>query len=288
MVNMIALILLFASSFIYGEGFVAGTFVKTPEGYTRIEDLQVDDYIVSLDKDKNRVTSRVTAVLSTFTQEWFTISLDGFKIIAAPDQKFYDHTHSKWVLAKELDLGHFVMCLTGERHIVSDHAIARKEVRVYTIHLDKYHNFCVTTKDIVVHNVIPLIVWGVGGIAFAGWDTIAVATVYTVGTIAAGMAVNKVMRDAGANGGVVDDWTEAARKIPPGYNDEWTKRRGGPGFVDPDGNLWTPDMKHRNPGPRNIGPHWDVADPDGNKIKEVNDDGTQIWPDGPKNKNKNP
>jgi hypothetical protein len=42
-------------------------------------------------------------------------------------------------------------------------------------------------------------------------------------------------------------------------------------------------MKHKDEGA-----HWDVADTKGKKIKEVNDDGTQIWPNGPKNKNKTP
>lgn len=32
--------------------------------------------------------------------------------------------------------------------------------------------------------------------------------------------------------------------------------------------------------------HWDVSDPKGKKVKEVDFDGRKIWPGGPKNKNK--
>jgi hypothetical protein len=40
------------------------------------------------------------------------------------------------------------------------------------------------------------------------------------------------------------------------------------------------DQKHKD--------HWDVSDPKGNKVREVDFRGVQIWPEGPKNKNKRP
>lgn len=65
-------------------------------------------------------------------------------------------------------------------------------------------------------------------------------------------------------------------KKPPG---NLTKLRGGQGWRDSDGNVWRKDMKHKD--------HWDVSnEKTGEKIKEVDFHGNQIWPDGPKNKNK--
>jgi hypothetical protein len=58
-----------------------------------------------------------------------------------------------------------------------------------------------------------------------------------------------------------------------------TKLKGDQGWKDKKGNIWKKDRKHND--------HWDVTDPKtGKKIKEVDFDGNQIWPDGPKNKNK--
>ncbi len=65
-------------------------------------------------------------------------------------------------------------------------------------------------------------------------------------------------------------------KAPPG---NLTKLKKGQGWKDSQGNIWKKDMKHKD--------HWDVTDPKtGKKVKEVDFEGNQIWPDGPKNKNK--
>jgi hypothetical protein len=66
----------------------------------------------------------------------------------------------------------------------------------------------------------------------------------------------------------------------PGVSKAFTKLRGGQGWKDAVGNIWKKDKKHRD--------HWDVSDRKGNKIQEVDFEGNQIWPDGPKNKNKAP
>jgi RHS repeat-associated protein len=58
----------------------------------------------------------------------------------------------------------------------------------------------------------------------------------------------------------------------------WKKPKGDQGWKDADGNIWKKDKLHKD--------HWDVSDKNGNKIREVDYDGNQIWPGGSKNKNK--
>ena len=58
----------------------------------------------------------------------------------------------------------------------------------------------------------------------------------------------------------------------------FTKLKNGQGYKDRKGNIWKKDMKHKD--------HWDVSNNKGVKIKEVDYNGKQIWPNGPKNKNK--
>jgi uncharacterized low-complexity protein len=60
--------------------------------------------------------------------------------------------------------------------------------------------------------------------------------------------------------------------LPDGAN----KLKGNQGYRDKDGNIWKKDQLHKD--------HWDVSDRKGNKIKEVDFNGKQIWPGGPKNK----
>ena len=60
--------------------------------------------------------------------------------------------------------------------------------------------------------------------------------------------------------------------------DDFTKLKNGQGWRDKNGNVWKKDMLHKD--------HWDVSNKKGIKIKEIDFNGNQIWPGGPKNKNK--
>jgi RHS repeat-associated protein len=64
----------------------------------------------------------------------------------------------------------------------------------------------------------------------------------------------------------------------PGKSPGWIKLKGNQGWKDADGNLWKKDQLHKD--------HWDVSDAKGSKVREVDFGGRQIWPEGPKNKNK--
>lgn len=67
----------------------------------------------------------------------------------------------------------------------------------------------------------------------------------------------------------------------PGEGEGWTKLRGVQGWRDFEGNIWRKDQLHKD--------HWDIIDPRSHeKIREVDFNGRQIWPDGPKNRAKEP
>lgn len=71
------------------------------------------------------------------------------------------------------------------------------------------------------------------------------------------------------------------RIAQPGEGGGWTKLKGDQGWRDADGNIWKKDQTHKD--------HWDITDPrTGKKIREVDFRGVQLWPAGPKNKNKRP
>ncbi|HZK80222.1 MAG TPA: hypothetical protein VFC46_04125 [Humisphaera sp.] len=77
------------------------------------------------------------------------------------------------------------------------------------------------------------------------------------------------------------DINEVPNRIAlPGEGEGWVKLRGEQGWRDMAGNIWKKDKKHKD--------HWDVSDSKGNKVREVDFRGVQIWPEGPKNKNKRP
>lgn len=60
--------------------------------------------------------------------------------------------------------------------------------------------------------------------------------------------------------------------------DKFIRLPNGQGDKDQDGHIWKKDKLHKD--------HWDITDRRGKKIKEVDYNGREIWPNGPKNKNK--
>ncbi|MBU2714149.1 RHS repeat-associated core domain-containing protein [Zooshikella harenae] len=69
---------------------------------------------------------------------------------------------------------------------------------------------------------------------------------------------------------------------PETHPGDFDKLRGDQGYRPKDkkkkNERWKKDRLHED--------HWDVSDTKGKKVKEIDFDGNQIWPNGPKNKNK--
>lgn len=65
----------------------------------------------------------------------------------------------------------------------------------------------------------------------------------------------------------------------PGEGQNWIKLKGNQGWKNTeDGTYWKKDMLHKD--------HWDISNSKGKKVREVDFNGKEIWPNGPKNKNK--
>lgn len=72
----------------------------------------------------------------------------------------------------------------------------------------------------------------------------------------------------------------AKEKTPTSDPGDFTKLKGNQGLKDKHGNIWKKDQLHKD--------HWDISNKKGKKVREVDFDGNEIWPNGPKNKNKSP
>ena len=104
--------------------------------------------------------------------------------------------------------------------------------------------------------------------------------------------VGEVVKGAKATSKIADDVSDAKKlaktsskvtkatkfELPSNKSKNFTKLKNGEGYKDSKGNIWKKDQLHKD--------HWDVTDKKGNKIREVDFNGNEIWPNGPKNKNK--
>lgn len=162
------------------EGFLHGTQVKTPIGYVAIEELQVNDFVMCCDAEWSFVERAVIALHKKRFTHYVKIIVGAEFICVAVDQKFYIPQEQIWCEARYLVPGDMLLSSGLTLMTIDDVVNVDEEAMVYDITVDGYHNFCVSSYDIHVHNVIPAIafglswVFGMGAIEFTG-ATLAVA-----------------------------------------------------------------------------------------------------------------
>ena len=175
---------LFFTTLLFGEGFVAGTLLKAPDGYVAIEELAVGNYVVCRDGDGTNTVGVVTNYHSHEASHVIRLCFEHVVVICAQDQLFYVSKEIGWQEAKNLAVGDAVINCTGEVCIVAAIEVCDELQRIYDITVEDYHNFYVTESELLVHNMLLVAVPAAPAIATALVVT-AVKTA-TIATAAAG------------------------------------------------------------------------------------------------------
>lgn len=170
-------IFLFINYSVSSEGFIAGTLVKTKNGYIPIEQLKENDSVISYSfKNKELYESKILKIKKQYYSKSIKIKSNNCEITIAPDHKFYSPLHFKkrWIVASELKPKDSI--LRNIKNLIQiDEIVESDEADFYCLSIEKYHNFFVTQQDIFVHNfafTIPIFTWVIGeGIVWAGLGT---------------------------------------------------------------------------------------------------------------------
>lgn len=272
---------LFCGAFILSEGFTAGTLVKTPHGYTVIEDLSVGDLVVCFDDNNNCVERLVTHVARENVLEYAAVFTENECICLSVDQQMYVEELQEWSKPADLKIGDFLLTSCFGLHSIKSIAEIKEPACVYLLSVEEYHNFFVSQGDFCAHNFFPAIFLGVSvlfgsGIEIAGFSCglAGLGTClgyqwyqknkqHTVKIGPSGFGQEKELGDAQAPGKPTED----DGYIPP---KKWDGKKikdpngGGFGWPDRRGNIWIPT------GPKaHRGPHWDVQDPKTGRHRNV-------------------
>ncbi len=146
-----------------GEGFIAGTLVKTVDGYRPIEEIKVGASVTSLNFEgscgkfsffQSDIEGEVTNVYAREVDRLIKITVDNQTIVVAADQKFFLplNLHKPWIEASELRPGHMVLKNCTDLAPVTSIEISEAKSTVYSISVKNYPNFSVSLLDIQVHN----------------------------------------------------------------------------------------------------------------------------------------
>ena len=139
---------------VFGEGFITGTLVKTPDGYMPIESIEVNDSVICCDDDGNIVTSIVLAKQKKIAPSPVIVTTKTSVIIADHHQLFYTLPHQKWIEACMLTTEHFLLSPTRELlAITSTHQTIIPGI-THSLSVKDHHNFFISKDDILVHNMI--------------------------------------------------------------------------------------------------------------------------------------
>ncbi len=140
-------------------GFVAGTLVKTIDGFIPIEELAVGDEVFTFDEQVDDFLLRtITDIVSHKVTQLIHINAQGYAsnadIITDSKQPFYAPLQKNWCTAQDLKPGMLLQSCYEHEIVVSHVREIVQEATVYDLVIDEYHTFCVTGDGIVVHNLV--------------------------------------------------------------------------------------------------------------------------------------
>jgi hypothetical protein len=134
------------------EGFVAGTLVKTPNGYTPIEQLQAGNTVIGYDQQTGYTERKVLNVIQQEASYYVKLSLSNITCSIGTHQKFYLSHHNAWAQARHLKPGDL---LSSNNNYVTQVENIQSPISLYALTVE-LHSFCVTPADILVHNIEPI------------------------------------------------------------------------------------------------------------------------------------
>ncbi|MDR3647026.1 MAG: Hint domain-containing protein [Candidatus Babeliales bacterium] len=167
---LVLFVLLFLELGISCEGFIAGTLVKTQNGYIPIEQLKKNDCITSYNfKEKDITCGKILKITKKHYDKCIKLKINDQEIIAAPDHKFFCPLKKGcWIKAQDIEKNDFVLKEIKELVRIDDVVKIDQENDFYCLSIDSNHNFFVSQQNILVHN-IPIFAYVVGeGFIWAG------------------------------------------------------------------------------------------------------------------------
>ncbi len=151
MKNFFFFILLFLNISVHC-GFVAGTLVKIPTGYSKIEDLKKGDLVVGFNLEENKPGNyAIKNVCKIMVDDAYLIHFSDQEIVTSQNQTFYYFDINEWINIKNIE----------NMNLIVDNFKIQKfasKIELYQLNVATVHNFYITNQDLLVHNVVPLVV----------------------------------------------------------------------------------------------------------------------------------
>ena len=134
--------------------FVAGTKVKTEDGFKNIEDIKIGDMVYSYNLNTNQLElNEVTDAIISQTIETYLVTIDKKTFEVTPRHELYI-IDKGWVRAYNLKVNDRMLDSNGKEIIVSkiENKKYDKPIKTYNLTIEGNHNYFVTDIQVLVHN----------------------------------------------------------------------------------------------------------------------------------------
>ncbi len=136
------------------SALIEGTLVKTPRGLIPIEQLNVDDTVLSF-ADGRLIENRIIQRTSKKVAGSYRITTPTTQFYTSPSQKLYDPIIGVWIAAADIGTESHFMNSSGTTIECIACTYSTQEMHAYDISLESPHNFLITNDELVVHNFAP-------------------------------------------------------------------------------------------------------------------------------------
>jgi len=136
-----------------GICFAAGTKVKTPFGYSNIEELKVGDEVISYSEEARKLQkSFVTKLYTNWATKvvYITIGLETIK--STWSHPFWSVDKQRYIKAGDLSEGMKLFTAAGREEEITRIKLVEEEIDTFNLEVSGSHNYFVSEMDILVHN----------------------------------------------------------------------------------------------------------------------------------------
>jgi hypothetical protein len=150
--------------------------------------------VLCTDFSGGQIERRITSTTAYDVERSVIITVGDVEIQVSPEHRFYQPAQQKWVHVYTLTTDDMLQSGLSDQVHIDGISYVDQPARVYSISVADYHNFYVTTHDICVHNVVPLVAvglcfaFGAGKVVFTG-ISVSLAAALGIGTV--GLAFKK-------------------------------------------------------------------------------------------------
>ena len=142
------------SIFNYDYCFVAGTKVKTENGFKNIEDIKIGDKVYSYNLNNNSLElKKVLNTIKSNTIDTYKVTIGGKTVEMSPKHQIYI-IDKGWVRAYNLKVGDKLLDVNGKQITISKIEYKKYDspIDTYNLTIEGNNNYFVTDIQVLVHN----------------------------------------------------------------------------------------------------------------------------------------